>query len=194
MLIKPKPKGEVMRNLPKILFTCLAVGTLFCHALWAQAAAPAQAPLAMNELAIKDMNLKWKADSAKGLLHVVLSAPTTGWVAIGFNPSRAMKDANFVIGYVKESKAFAEDDFGTGWFSHESDVSLGGKDDITGISGSEINGATELRFAIPLNSGDKFDQALSAGKSYNIILAYGAKDADNFTGKHKKAYKQTIKL
>jgi hypothetical protein len=53
------------------------------------------------------ITFRWKAE--KDLLRVVLSARTTGWVAVGFDPVEMMKGANFVIGYVKEGMIFVGD-------------------------------------------------------------------------------------
>jgi hypothetical protein len=140
----------------------------------------------------KGITLKWKVEGET--LKVKVSAPTTGWVAAGFDPSRMMKGANNIIGYVQEGKAEIRDDFGNGLFSHKADTELGGKDDITNRGGKEENGTTEISFTIPLNSGDDKDKPLSAEKTYKVILAAGANDADNFTSKHKKIGKVEIKL
>ncbi len=45
------------------------------------------------------ITLEWKIDGPD--LEVILTAPTRGWVPVGFDPSSLMKDANLIIGYVK---------------------------------------------------------------------------------------------
>jgi hypothetical protein len=119
-------------------------------------------------------------------IEFTVSAPTTGWVAIGFNPSRMMKDADYKIGYVSDGELVIRDDYGTGNTKHESDESVGGTQDVRPISGTEENGVTTIVFALPLDSGDQFDAKFVQGESYKVLLAYGADSADNFTGMHRE--------
>ena len=65
---------------------------------------------------------------------------------------------------------------------HRADEKVGGKDNITDVSGSETGGSTELAFTIPLDSGNPGDKVLVPGKDYTVLLAYGSKD--NFTTYH----------
>lgn len=140
----------------------------------------------------KGITLQWKVEGE--MLKVKVSAPTTGWVSVGFDPSRGMKDANIIIGFVQDGKAVIRDDFGNGLMSHRSDIDLLGKNDVTDKAGKEENGTTEIGFTIPLNSGDDKDKPLVPGKTYKVILAAGGKDADDFSSKHKKIGRVEIKL
>ena len=118
-------------------------------------------------------------------IEFTVSAPTTGWVGIGFNPSRMMADAHFVLAYVSGDTVHARDDYGTGRTTHAADVSLGGTDDVRVISGQEANGVTTVVFALPLDSGDAYDVVFTPGETYTVLLAYGANSANNFTGMHR---------
>lgn len=129
----------------------------------------------------KGFVFQWKIENEK--IQVILSAPTLGWLAVGFNPSRMMKDANIIMGYVKDGKVYMEDHFGSGNTRHTRDIDLGGTDDITIIDGSEENDITTLQFSIPLHSWDSNDQKLEKGVEYKIIFAYGKKD--DFKSYHK---------
>ncbi len=136
------------------------------------------------------VTLQYRVDNDK--LHCILSANTTGWVAVGFNPTNMMLDADFIIGYVQGSNAFVRDDWGTGTTTHASDTSLGGVDNVTVIGGSESNGITEIEFSIPLDSGDQYDQVLELEQTYTIILARG--NTDDYSGYHTAADYSTISL
>lgn len=138
------------------------------------------------------ITFEWEADST--YLNVTLSAETTGWIALGLDPSFAMEDANFIIGYVKEDSIYIRDDYGNTAHSHLSDVSGGGEDNIMNESGTEVNGVTTISFSIPLNSGDSHDRPLEIGKSYKILLAHGEDGADDFDSYHKKRTSLNIKL
>ncbi|HPO50127.1 MAG TPA: DOMON domain-containing protein [Spirochaetota bacterium] len=121
----------------------------------------------------KGIKFAWKTNGDN--LDVILSAPTTGWISVGFDPSNKMKDADYVLVCVENGVAKARDDFGTSNLGHKSDVELGGKDDVTNLEGFEKDNYTEVKFSIPLDGGDKFDKKLTPGK-HTILLAYSKKD------------------
>lgn len=127
-----------------------------------------------KRVSISDSSIRWKI--AGNRIEINLTAPTEGWIAIGFNPTRGMEDANFILGYVKEGKLFLRDDYGTWFSSHESDESLGGKNDVTAIGGKESDETTEISFSIPLDSGDEYDQVITPGEEHTVLFAYGRKD------------------
>ncbi len=117
-------------------------------------------------------------------VEFTMSAPTTGWVSIGFNPSRAMRDASYVIGYVSDGEVFIREDYGTGNTSHQPDDAVGGEQNARAISGTIENGITTIVFAVPRDSGDEFDTVLNPGETYTMLAAYGPDGANNFTARH----------
>ena len=149
-------------------------------------------PEGFFEVIEKRITLRWKVDGER--LRVILSAPTTGWVSVGFAPEREMKGANIIIGYVKADKVFIRDDFGDGNESHQSDTALGGTDNVSSPGGSEINGVTEISFVVPLDSEDPYDAKLAPGDSCRVILAYGPDGSDNFEEKHRKRTRAEITI
>lgn len=138
---------------------------------------------AWQELEVSGFLLRWETQSG-GNLAVELTGPTTGWVAVGFDPSVMMLDANIIIGYVSGGNAFIRDDFGWQTTSHRADTLLGGTDDVTIDGGSESGGQTQIRFTIPLDSGDEYDKPLVPGNTYPVILARGPDGADDFSTAH----------
>ncbi|UCG91529.1 MAG: hypothetical protein JSV97_10675 [candidate division WOR-3 bacterium] len=140
-----------------------------------------------KSVTVGGITLQWKADTL-GFLNVKVSAPTTGWVAAGFDPTAGMRDANIIIGYVSGDEVFVRDDYGTTQNAHESDSAGGGENNISEQSGTEIGGTTEISFKIPLDSGDARDRPLVVGTTYSIILAYGQDDSfDSYHGTTRAA-------
>jgi len=129
------------------------------------------------------ITLEYKVDGSD--IHCILNANTSGWIAVGFDPSSMMKDANLIIGYVAGGTGFIRDDWGVSNTGHTSDLNLGGIDNVVFISASEVGGSTELEFKIPLDSGDDFDRILEVGQTYSVILAKG--DNDDFDSYHTTA-------
>jgi hypothetical protein len=142
-----------------------------------------------HEVKAKKMSFGWKV--VGDTLAVKMSAQTEGWVGIGFNPSKKMKDANFVLGYVKKGEAKIIDEFGNGPTKHTSDKKLGGTVDATLVGGTEEGGTTTIEFIMPLNSGDKNDPVIDINGDTVVLLAYGP-SRDSFKTKHK--YRTTLKV
>jgi hypothetical protein len=142
----------------------------------------AQEPGSSRFVEAAGMKLLWEVSGDEMIF--TLQGGTTGWVAVGINPSRVMKDAQIVIAYVADGDLVGSDHFGTGIFSHKADTELGGSDDVRFISGEESDGVTTVRFALPLDSGDSFDTLLTPGKEHLLLLSRGPNGADNFSSKH----------
>ncbi|WP_051309725.1 DOMON domain-containing protein [Desulfogranum japonicum] len=140
-----------------------------------------------HSLDIEKMHFSWSVNGDQ--LAVKISAPTTGWVAIGFNPTDKMKDADIVIGYVKDGKVKIEDDFGMAATLHKSDTKIGGSENVTVVGGSEENGITTLEFTLPLNSGDDKDTVIDPAADTVVIVGYGG-DRDSFRMKH--VFRETL--
>ncbi|MFW5850138.1 MAG: DOMON domain-containing protein [Spirochaetota bacterium] len=138
------------------------------------------------------VNVQWSISGDE--ISVQLAAVTTGWVAIGFDPTRQMQDANFIIGFVRDGEVTVRDDFGIGRISHGPDVENGGTNDILSAEGEERDGVTVIRFSIPLDSGDPRDRPLAAGSSHTIIVAHGPNGADDFTTPHVRRGSVEVEL
>jgi hypothetical protein len=143
-------------------------------------------------MALKGFHLRWKVEGES--LRVNLKTETTGWLAVGFDPTTMMQDANLIIGYVKDGKLHARDDYGSGRVSHQPDIAAGGTSDIYELAGTEEDGFTELSFVMPMDSGDTRDRPLVEGNEYGLILSKGPNGADDFTTKHTARVDMKIKL
>ena len=135
-----------------------------------------------SQVTVSDFQLQWKVEG--DMLRVAAKAKTTGWIAVGFDPTQMMKDANIIVGYVENGEARIRDDYGNTTTSHQADLDAGGSSDVAELSGSEENGSTALSFVIPLVSGDDKDRALDPGKKYRVILAWGPDNSDDFDAYH----------
>ncbi len=181
-----------MRRFLLVLVVLAVSGLVFANGESEEAAGPVEADDGFMELVTEDVELRWRIDGSEIEFHV--GGATTGWVAIGFNPSQAMADADYIIGYVSGTDVMVRDDFGVGMFAHNADTAIGGNDDLTLIDGEESDGFTRLRLRRPLAAGDEYDQALAAGDDIEVIWALGPDGADNFSSHHKARGSFTIRL
>ncbi len=125
------------------------------------------------------MKVWWRHDGE--FLYLAMEGQTEGWIAIGIEPTNAMQDADFLLGFVDEGEAQIWDAYGTApaGANHPPDEELGGTRDIEAFAGTEADGMTRFELQIPLDSGDEYDKALSPGENYNIIVAMGTGDTYN---------------
>lgn len=150
-------------------------------------AAPVSALAYDHTVDLKEMSFSWKIVDKN--IQIKLTGDSTGWIGIGFNPTKQMEGANYILGYVKDGEVALTDDYGDSARGHKSDEDLGGSSDVTLIGGSEKGKTTTIEFSIPLNSGDKYDTALDVNGDTVVLLGYGGK-RDSFKSKHK--YRSTI--
>ncbi len=118
--------------------------------------------------------IHWKSDGE--FIYVAITAQTSGWVAVGFNPTTRMKNADIVLGFVADGQVtvldmFSPFDFGP----HPPDTEQGGTFDILEFGGREENGRTTIEFKRALDTGDELDNVLTQG-AIKIIWSYGSTD------------------
>lgn len=170
--------------LNKKLMTALLAGLVLV-------AAPLYADAYDHEVTARGMSFSWTVDG--DTLKGKMSAKTGGWVAVGFNPSNKMKDANIVIGYVKDGTGTIADHFGDKATGHSEDTDLGGTSDVTLVGASEQDGMTTIEFTLPMASGDEYDGTLTADGDTVLLLAYGP-DRDSFRPRHSYRGTKTVNL
>ena len=123
-----------------------------------------------NTRAYGDYSIYWSSDDE--YVYIGMKARTAGWLAVGFGAEGFMKNADIIMGSVKDGRLSIMDTFSTGEFGpHPPDTQLGGSDDILDSAGKSDSGYTVVEFKRKLDTGDKYDRPLSKG-SNNIIWAY----------------------
>jgi hypothetical protein len=127
-----------------------------------------------------DYTIHWRSDEQ--YIHIGIIAKTNGWVAMALQPGSRMKDADMVLGFVKDGTVEVQDLYSTGDFGpHPLDSELGGTDDILEFGGREEGGFTTIEFKRSLTTMDKYDISIQKGVN-RIIWAYGS--SDSLTVKH----------
>ncbi len=123
------------------------------------------------------MQLHWTIEA--DFIYFGLSAPTQGWLAIGWDPTGAiMEGEDLLIGYIRDKELFLQDYYANSSVNHANDVSLGGRDDVLEASGSEAAGPplqTTIEFRRKLETGDPFDRPITPGP-HVVQLAYAPND------------------
>ncbi len=128
--------------------------------------------------------LHWRVEN--DTIIMAMEGKTTGWVAIGIEPSDMMKDADMIFGWISDSgEASILDCFSTGTLGpHPPDTDLGGTSDILCYGGKETAGKTKVEFKRLLATGDTRDQNIPSDGEITVIWATGPND--DFESQHKE--------
>ena len=119
----------------------------------------------------RSFEIYWKNDVQ--YLYVGMRAKTLGWIAVGFEPTDWMKDADIVLGYVQDGNVTVQDQYSTGNYGpHVPDVELGGTNDILEHGGLAENGYTVIEFKRKMDTGDRFDKAFVPGQAIPLIWGF----------------------
>jgi hypothetical protein len=112
------------------------------------------------------------------IVYFGISADTQGWVAVGFDPVEAMKDADMVMGLVDDNGTVSVIDiYSIGPNGpHIPDEELGGRQHILESAGTEHDGATTIEFSRKRRTGDEFDKVFFPEGGNKIIWAFGFSD------------------
>lgn len=127
-------------------------------------------------------------------IYFGLEADTAGWVSLGFEPTRAMKDADMIFCWVDDSGgSFVVDAYSTGNYGpHPPDTELGGSSDVTDYDGSQIEGVTVFEFRRLISTGDEYDEAFPLEGDVNVIWGIGP--TDDFEQIHSKRGSTTLRM
>ncbi|MEP2670879.1 MAG: DOMON domain-containing protein [Cyclobacteriaceae bacterium] len=134
------------------------------------------------------MVFEWKIEGTK--LRCKMQAPTTGWVAIGFNTHANLPGTNLIMGAVEQEFYRIDDRYIVAPGNHKSMIQMGVEDQITLKNGSEQQGKTVLEFVIPLQSKDNYHIQLYEGSEYYLLMAFSADDDFN----HHSMMRTSIKI
>jgi len=130
------------------------------------------------------LNLYWTVSGDQ--IFIAMKGETRGWISLGLEPSRIMKDADMIIGWFSGNSASVVDAYSTGLTGpHPADTGLGGTDDILSFDGSEAGGFTTIEVVRKLSTGDQYDKTIPTSGSINIIWGLG--NSDNEYTKHSRA-------
>lgn len=124
---------------------------------------------------LKDgMTVSWYFDDTN--IHFKMSAPTTGWVTVGFNETTEIKNAYLLMGHVTDGKANVVEHFTQSPGNYTPIENLGSPLQVRNVSGQENKGNTTINFTLPIDRPTAYQKELVQGKQYQMILAYSLED------------------
>lgn len=127
-------------------------------------------------------------------IYFGLTSSAKIWTGIGFNPTGDKKDGADMYMFMFNGGKFSAADMVMTKPKGEPkmDTKEGGKDNILASAGTLSGNSMVVEFSRKLNTGDKTDQVLNAGKSNKVLLAVS--DNPNTTKAHKKTDRWELNL
>ena len=120
------------------------------------------------------MKVSWyyKADK----IYFEMSAPTDGWVTIGFNTTSGTKGAYLLMGNVINSKPNVTEHYTLNPGNYKAITELGEKNQVSNVWGVESSSGTSIKFSLPVKPVNKYQKDMSEGNKYTMIIAYSQED------------------
>lgn len=135
------------------------------------------------ELAEDHFWLHWTIEG--DVIQIGLEAKARGMVAIGWEPTKRMMDADMIIGYREGSTFSLHDTISVGEIGpHPDDVAEGGTYDIMIYEVREVGGVTTIEFTRNLTTGDDQDNPIDPEGKVKFLWA--TSDTDDFATYHSR--------
>ncbi len=107
----------------------------------------------------------------EGRLTSRFTAPTRGWIAVGFNNQRRLKGTRFVIGAMRDGGFYAEEHIAV-VPDHPRVQDLGLQSAVERVSGAASGNQTTMQFSLPHLFADSENPTLLSGTSSYLMLAW----------------------
>lgn len=120
------------------------------------------------------MQMAWTMDEHN--MHVELSSPTDGWLAIGFNTQSQLKGSMLIMARVRDGKAEVVDHYVVMPGVYRPFVEQGSPPVAFDVSGKETAAGTEVSFSLRLNHYGPLETMLEKGQAYFLHMAYSLDD------------------
>ncbi len=129
-----------------------------------------------GQQSIKASGITFSYEINGDALKCALTAPTQGWIGVGFNHNNSIVGSDLLLFHVVDGKPSSRDLYVKEVGNPINDKANGGSNTITLIDGMEDDSSTKVVFSIPLNSRDPNDFVHIIENEFWLILAYSVDD------------------
>lgn len=128
-----------------------------------------------NKMVVKnEMKVSWYYEKER--IFIEMSAPTDGWIAIGFNTHLGTKGAYLLMGNVISGQLSVEEHYTLAPGIYKPITTLGARAQVADVNGMGNAVTTLLRFSLPIQSKSKYQKDLKEGARYTMIMAYSQEE------------------
>lgn len=122
----------------------------------------------------RGMEVRWRF--LENQIELEMVAPTTGWVAIGFNHRSGLTGTNLIMGSVVGDETILSDQYVALPGDHRPISEIGGESWLQVEEAEETASRTRIRFFLPHNQSDKWHPALAPGQKIYLLMAFSRED------------------
>ncbi|MDW3646953.1 MAG: DOMON domain-containing protein [Bacteroidia bacterium] len=123
-------------------------------------------------------------------LEFEVSAPSQGWLAVGFNEEEGLAGTHLIMAAVRGKSVHLSDRFILKAGDHRALSELGVGEKLELISGEENASGSRVSFRIPKLSQDDYHKNLLPASSFHMLMAYSRED--DFT--HHSMMRTSVKI
>ncbi len=109
-------------------------------------------------------------------IYFEMTAPTYGWVTIGFNTKSAMDGAYLLMGNVINTKVNLVEHYTSSSGNYKAITQHGADPKVEDVEGAEHGNSTTIKFSLPIHASSKYQRDLSEGMEYVMTIAYSQED------------------
>lgn len=150
--------------------------------------------MARNAKKVETAGTLFEWSHMDGRLHGQLSAPTDGWIAVGFNNKPSLRNTRFVIAVTSGKSVYAEEHIAL-VPQHKNVTELGFPETLADVSGFYQQSRSHLSFSLPhqISAHTQSRQhALSLAAKSNVHLMLAWSRAPNF--EHHSAWRKHFNI
>ena len=127
-----------------------------------------------NKVERNGMEVSWQIVGDR--IFFEMSAPTTGWIAIGLNESKELTGTYLIMGRVKDGSPEVVEHRTLSPGNYKSFKALGASATVHLISGSQSRLGTRLGFSIPLTKVSEYHKDILSSEGLNVLMAFSTHD------------------
>jgi DOMON domain len=130
-----------------------------------------------KSIEVNGMTVEWTYKKER--IFFTISAPTEGWVTLGFNDKNDIAHTNLIFCRVQSGEVEVADHYVVAAGNHQETEKLGGTFVVKDIVGEEKKGKTTVSFSMPIKANDRYHFDLLEGTQRWFICAFSAEDDFN---------------
>ncbi len=128
----------------------------------------------IQTISINSMTMRWRYDNER--IFFEMSAPTDGWVTIGFNTKKDIAGTYLLMGNIVNEQPKVVEHFTISAGNYKPIETFGIGSQVQDVDGIEKNGKTTLKFSLPIRAVSKYQKNLNRDLKYTLIMAYSRED------------------
>jgi hypothetical protein len=128
----------------------------------------------LKKISKNRMNVSWYYVNNK--IFFEMSAPTNGWVTIGFNTKSGMVGAYLLMGNIINNKVTLVEHYTKSPGNYFPISKFGAISQVENVEGVEKSNNTTIKFSLPIKAFSKYQKDLTETKEYIMIIAYSQED------------------